>query len=189
MAKEKNMPLELWVTLGLLPFAFAVGRMHRRRINGGKGYTMIQQMKHLGFMAAILGLLLAAAWAFADAPKPPPIASAAKGGNWRLSTKEIALPQGPLCSTHATIWAGRHVTLKVAGAQMFEATLAIVRPQHKRGNILTVYVDQEERESVQIQYGQNPVHLRIPIPPGAQTLTLVEAKPFPKITLCSPSLS
>jgi hypothetical protein len=149
---------------------------------------MKTQVKRL-VMFAVPTLALLAVAAFADAPKPPPIASAARGGNWLYSTKEIALPQGPLCSAHATIWAGRHVTLKVAGAQMFEATLAIVRSQLKRGNILTVYVDHEERESVHLEYGQEVHLLRIPLPPGAQTLTLVEAKAFPKITLCNPTLS
>jgi len=58
------MPLELWATLGLLPLAFLIGRIHKRRINGGKGYTMKQQMKHHAFAAVIFwGLMLLAALA------------------------------------------------------------------------------------------------------------------------------
>jgi len=55
------MPLEIWVTLGLMPLAFAVGRILRRRTNGGKGYTMKQQMKFLGVATTVYLLLMIAA--------------------------------------------------------------------------------------------------------------------------------
>ena len=55
------MPLELWATLGLLPLAFLIGRIHKRRINGGKGYTMKQQMKFLGVATTVYLLLMIAA--------------------------------------------------------------------------------------------------------------------------------
>ena len=100
--------------------------------------------------------------------------------------KEIALPQGHLCQTHAVI-TGRHVTLKVAGAHVFEATLAIATPQHKQGNSLSVFVDNEEVQNVHILYGQAPYPLRIPLE-GKQTLTL-SSNYFPKITVCNPRLS
>ena len=138
------------------------------------------------FVVLTLSLL---AVAFAASPeKPPPLASAARGGAWSFSQKEVALARGPLCTSHAVI-RGRYVTLKVAGAQMFEATLAVIRPQHKRGNVLIVHVDNEEVQSVQLQHMQEPYFLRVPLPPGAQTLTLSESKPFPKVTLCNPALS
>jgi hypothetical protein len=180
------MPLEIWLTLGILPFAFWAGRVHRRVHGPAKMKT---QVKRLLIMCAVLMMALLTAAAFADAPKPPPIASALRSGSWRYSAKEIALPQGQLCFTHAEIWRGRHVTLKVAGAQMFEATLAIVRPQHKRGNIISIFVDNEEVDSVQISYSQNPHTLRIPLPPDAQTLTLVEQRNFPSVLICNPRLS
>jgi hypothetical protein len=102
--------------------------------------------------------------------------------------KGNGLAFGPLCTNSAVI-RGRHVTLKVAGAQMFEATLAIVRPQHKRGNALNIYVDDTVVENASLQYGQNPYVLRIPLPPGAQTLTLMEERTFPKITFCNLKIS
>jgi hypothetical protein len=184
------MPLELWATLGLLPLAFLIGRIHKRRINGGKGYTMKQQMKHHAFAAVIFwGLMLIAALARGDTPqKLPPLGSATRSGRWALSGKEIALPLGPLCQTHARILT-RHVTLKVVGARMFEATLAVVRPQHKQGNILSIFVDNEEADAIHLQYGQEPYPLRVPLPPGAQTLTLMEQRNFPSVLICNPRLS
>jgi hypothetical protein len=169
----------------LAPLAFHLGRVHKRR--RGKGYTMKQQLKNLAFATVLFGLGLLAAIVFADTPqKAPLLASAVRSGGWRLSGKEIALPQGPLCQTHAVI-TGRHVTLKVAGAHVFEATLAIAQPQHKQGNSLSVFVDNEEVENVHILYGQDPYRLRIPLE-GKQTLTL-SSKYFPKITVCNPRLS
>jgi hypothetical protein len=177
---------EIWgiALLVLAPVAFYAGRVHRR-VHGPA--TMKTQVKRLLVMFVVLTLTLLAVAAFADTRKPPPIASAARSGAWRYSTKEIALPSGPLCAAHARIL-GRHVTLKVAGAQRFETTVAIVKPQHKRGNTLSIYVDNEEVHSVHLQYGQEVQALRIPLPPGAQTLTLSESKPFPKITFCNPTL-
>ena len=55
------MTLETWVIVGLMPVAFIVGRIRRRRINGGKGYTMKQQMKHLGVFTTVLILVMIAA--------------------------------------------------------------------------------------------------------------------------------
>jgi hypothetical protein len=150
---------------------------------------MKQQLKHQAVAGVIfLGLMLLAALASGETPqKPPPLASAVRSGKWQYSQKESALPNGPLCSSTGRIL-GRHVTLKVAGARLFESTLAIVKPQHKKGNTLSVFVDNEEVQSVQIQYGAVQ-QLSIPIPAGAQTLTLMETRPFPHITFCSPSLS
>ena len=82
---------------------------------------------------------------------------------------------------------GRHVTLKVAGAHVFEATLAIATPQHKQGNFLSVHVDDEEVQNVRLLYGQEPYPLRIPLE-GKQTLTL-SSNYFPKILVCNPRLS
>jgi hypothetical protein len=166
------------------PFAFYLGRLHKRR-HGGK-IPLKTQLKRLGIATAALWLGLLAAIVFADTPKPPLLASAVRSGGWRLSGKEIALPQGTLCQTHAVI-TGRHVTLKVAGAHVFEATLAIARPEHKQGNSLSVFVDNEEVENVHILYGQDPYRLRVPLE-GKQTLTL-SSKYFPKITVCNPRLS
>ena len=159
------------------PFAFYLGRLHKRR-HGGR-IPLKTQLKRLGIAAAALWLGLLAAIAFADTPKPPPLAGAVRSGSWRVLGKNCLTP-GPLCQTHAVI-TGRHVTLKVAGAHVFEATLAIATPQHKRRNVLNVHVDNEEVESVHLQYGQEPYLLRIPLE-GKQTLT-------PKITLCNPRLS
>jgi hypothetical protein len=149
---------------------------------------MKTQVKRL-VMFVVPTLSLLAVAAFADTRKPPSLASAVRSGAWQYTQKESALPSGPLCASSAVIWAGRHVTLKVAGAQMFEATLAIVKPQLKRGNVLSVHVDNAEVESIHLQYGQAPYPLRIALPPGAQTLTLTESLAFPKITLCNPTLS
>jgi hypothetical protein len=44
-----------------MPVAFIVGRIRRRRINGGKGYTTKQQMKHLGVGITVYLLLMVAA--------------------------------------------------------------------------------------------------------------------------------
>ena len=177
---------EIWgiVLVVSAPFAFYLGRLHKRR-HGGR-IPLKTQLKRHGCATAALWLGLLAAIAFADTPKPPLLASAVRSGGWRLSGKEIALPQGPLCQTHAVI-TGRHVTLKVAGAHVFEATLTIARPEHKQGNVLSVFVDNEEVESVHLLYGQDPYRLRIPLE-GKQTLTL-SSKYFPKITVCNPRLS
>jgi hypothetical protein len=177
---------EIWgiVLVVSAPFAFYLGRLHKRR-HGGR-IPLKTQLKRLGIATAALWLGLLAAIVFADTPKPPLLASAVRSGGWRLSGKEIALPQGPLCQTHAML-SGRHVTLKVAGAHVFEATLAIARPEHKQGNSLSVYVDNEEVESVHLLYGQDPYLLRVPLE-GKQTLTL-SSKYFPKITVCNPRLS
>jgi hypothetical protein len=166
------------------PFAFYLGRLHKRR-HGGR-IPLKTQLKRLAIATAALWLGLLAAIAFADTPKPPLLTSAVRSGGWRLSGKEIALPQGPLCQIHAVI-TGRHVTLKVAGAHVFEATLAIARPEHKQGNSLSVFVDNEEVENVHLLYGQDPYRLRIPLE-GKQTLTL-SSNYFPKITVCNPRLS
>jgi hypothetical protein len=179
-----------WIVAALMPLCFVAGRIHKRRIRGGQGYTAKQQLKRLAVVGVIfIGLALLAGLASGDTPqKPPPLASAVRGGKWKFSQKETALPGGPLlCTSHATI-IGRHVTLKVAGAQMFEATLAIVRPQHKRGNGVSVFVDNEEFDSVQLQYNQPPHVLRVPVA-GAQTLTLMEHRAFPSIVYCNITLS
>ena len=171
------------VLLGLLsPGAFILGRAKRHR---GEGSTK-QRWKERAIASVIFLLLMVIAGLASADQKPTPLASAVRSGGWRLSGKEIALPQGPLCQTHAVI-SGRHVTLKVAGAHVFEATLAIARPEHKQGNSMSIYLDNEEFENVHLLYGQDPYRLRIPLE-GKQTLTL-SSNYFPKITICNPRLS
>jgi len=108
------------VVLALLsPVAFILGRAKRHR---GEGSSK-QRWKERAIVSVIFLLLMVIAGLASADQKPTPLASAVRSGGWRLSGKEIALPQGPLCQTHAVI-TGRHVTLKVAGAHVFEATLA-----------------------------------------------------------------
>jgi hypothetical protein len=179
------MPLEIWITLALMPPAYLLGHLLKRRYGPPSFKT---QLKLIGIMFAVGLLTLLAVAAFADTRKPPSLASAVRSGAWQYTQKESALPSGPLCAASAML-RGRHVTLKVTGAQMFEATLAVVAPQQKRGNTLSVHVDSEEVAAIHLQHGQAPYPLRIPLPPGAQTLTLTESLGFPKIILCNPTLS
>jgi len=126
----------VWLAvLGLLsPVAFYLGRLHKRRINSGKGFSLKQQMKHQAFAAVIfLGLMLLAALARGDtSQKLPPLGSATR---------------------------------------------------------LNIFVDNEEFDSIYLTYGTNPHTLRVPLPPGAQTLTLMEQRNFPSVLICNPRLS
>jgi len=57
------MPLVLWVTLALMPFAWLAGHLHKRR----HGPTpMNTQLKRVGIVTAVLALWLLAACVFAD---------------------------------------------------------------------------------------------------------------------------
>jgi len=158
------------------PVAFMLARLYKRQ--RGEEFTRKQRWTHRAIASAIFLLLMViAGLALAD-QKPPVLVSVA--GAWSFTQKETALPFGPLCANSAVI-RGRHVTLKV--------TLAITKPQHKRGNVLNVYVDDTLVENAPLQYGQNPYALRISLPPGAQTLTLMEERYFPKITFCNLKIS
>jgi hypothetical protein len=176
--------LIVWlVFLALLsPVAFILGRARRHRGEGS-----IKKRWKARAIASLIFLVLMVIAGIASADQKSPLLASVKAGGLRFSQKETALPFGPLCANTAVI-SYRHATLKVAGARMFEATLAIVRPQHKQGNVLNVYLDNNVVESISLQYGQAPHVLRIPLA-GAQTLTLTEEKPFPSITFCNIKIS
>src|SRR5262245_44372241 len=110
----------------LAPVAFILGRAYKRR--RGAGFTMKQQLKHLAIVAVIFWILMVIA-GLASADPPSPLPASVRAGAWTFTQKESALPFGPLCTNSAVI-RGPHVTLKVAGAQTFEATLAIVIPYY-----------------------------------------------------------
>jgi hypothetical protein len=166
------------------PALFMLGRLHKRQ--RGQGFTRKQRWTHRA-IASVVFLILMIIAGLASADQRPPL-PASVAGAWTFTQKETALPFGPLCTNSAVI-RGRHVTLKVTGARMFEATLAITRPQHKKGNVLNIYVDDTLVENALLQYGQNPYALRIPLPPGAQTLTLMEERYFPKVSFCNIKIS
>jgi hypothetical protein len=168
--------------VALIPFAYIAGRARRHR---GEGSSK-QRWKERA-IASVIFLLLMVIAGLASADQKPPLLASVRAGGLRFSQKEAALPFGPLCANTAVI-SYRHATLKVAGAQMFEATLAVVKPQFKRGNVLNVYLDNTVVQSISLQYGQEPYVLRIPLA-GAQTLTLAEEKPFPSITFCNIKIS
>jgi hypothetical protein len=168
--------------VALIPFAYIAGRARRHR---GEGSSK-QRWKERA-IASVIFLLLMVIAGLASADQKPPLLASVRAGGLRFSQKEAALPFGPLCANTAVI-SYRHATLKVAGAQMFEATLAVVKPQFKRGNVLNVYLDNTVVQSISLQYGQEPYVLRIPLA-GAQTLTLAEDKPFPSITFCNIKIS
>jgi hypothetical protein len=174
----------LVVLILIAPAAFMLGRLHKRQ--RGEDFTRKQRWTRLAIASVVFLILMVIAGLASADQKPPVLASVA--GAWTFTQKETALPFGPLCTNSAVI-RGRHVTLKVTGARMFEATLAITKPQHKRGNVLNVYVDDTLVENAPLQYGQNPYALRISLPPGAQTLTLMEERYFPKVSFCNIKLS
>jgi hypothetical protein len=165
----------------LAPVAFILGRAKRHRGEGSRKRWMQRAI------VSVIFLLLMVIAGLASADQKSPLLASVRSGGLRFSQKETALPFGPLCTNTAAI-SYRHATLKVAGAQMFEATLAIVRPQHRQGNVLNVYLDNNIVESISLQYGQSPHVLRIPLA-GAQTMTLTEERPFPSITFCNIKIS
>jgi hypothetical protein len=176
--------VNLAVLVLLSPVAFMLGRTYKRQ--RGESLTRKERWMHRAIASAIfLALMVIAGLASAD--QKSPLLASVKSGGLRFSQKETALPFGPLCTNSAAI-SYRHATLKVAGAQMFEATLAVVKPQFKRGNVLNVYLDNNIVQSVSLQYGQEPYVLRIPLA-GAQTMTLIEEKPFPSVTFCNIKIS
>ena len=166
----------------LAPVAFILGRAKRHR---GEGSSKKRWKERVTVSVIFLVLMVIAGLASAD--QKSPLLASVRAGGLRFSQKETALPFGPLCDNTAVI-SYRHATLKVAGAQMFEATLAVVKPQFKRGNVLNVYLDNTVVESISLQYGQEPYMLRIPLA-GAQTLTLIEERPFPSVVLCNLKIS